>query len=146
MVLKEFDDDTARRALLSQQGESGEAALSIREQELAMVWGGYHPYLLQLAADCLYRAKQQGRGEEAAKAEFDQNKNKVKRSFFKNKWLNKSVSLLDKAGAFITRLNTTTFFLGFILLLLGVLSWPEFEILNIPVINLVINLLFAQGN
>jgi len=146
VVLKEFDDDTARRALLSQQGESGEAALSIREQALAMEWGAYHPYLLQLAADCLYRARQQGRGEEAAKAEFDQNKNKVKRSFFKNKWLNKSVSLLDKAGSFITRLNTAALFLGFILLLLGVLSWSEFEVVNIPFINSIINSLFAQGN
>jgi hypothetical protein len=39
------------------------AALSLPEQRLARRWGGRHPFLLQLAADALWQARQEGRDE-----------------------------------------------------------------------------------
>jgi hypothetical protein len=51
--------------------------LTIQEQQLAMQWSKRHPYLLQLAASLLYEARQLGRDEIWAKAEFNKEARRV---------------------------------------------------------------------
>ncbi len=51
--------------------------LTIQEQELAMQWGKRHPYLLQLAAISLYKARQLGRDESWAKTKFNKEARRV---------------------------------------------------------------------
>ena len=50
---------------------SGQSVLGIERQALALKWAGRQPYLVQLAAKCLWDAKQDDRSEAWAKEQFD---------------------------------------------------------------------------
>lgn len=54
-----------------------EPALSPEKQQTALKWGGRHPYLLQLAAGCLWEAGRRDRPVEWAKQEFDREAKRV---------------------------------------------------------------------
>ena len=49
-----------------------EAALTEADQKLAAQWGDKHPYQLQLAAFCLWEARQNSQGTAEAKRQYDQ--------------------------------------------------------------------------
>ncbi len=53
------------------------SALSQEEQRLVQQWAGRHPYLLQLAASLLYKARQSGLDAEWAKDEFEKEARRV---------------------------------------------------------------------
>lgn len=56
-----------------------DAVLNEAEQKLAIAWGKYHPCLLQLAGTCLFEAQQKRQTIEWAKAQFDQQAQRVPR-------------------------------------------------------------------
>ncbi|NET07543.1 MAG: ATP-binding protein [Symploca sp. SIO2B6] len=51
---------------------STQAVLTPERQQLALSWGGRHPFLLQLAGRCLWEAQIQNRPDDWAKAQFEQ--------------------------------------------------------------------------
>lgn len=80
LMLTEFDeieiDDLIR---LPQTNDSTKSvALDSHRRKLARKWGGKHPFLLQLAASCLWEAKTQMRSEEWARKEFESKAKMVK--------------------------------------------------------------------
>ena len=58
---------------------NGQSVLGTERQALALKWAGRHPYLLQLAAKCLWDARQDDRSEEWAKEQFDRDAKAVPR-------------------------------------------------------------------
>ena len=58
---------------------SQQFALSEDRQKLALQWGERHPYLLQLAAVCLWEAREYDRSNEWARERFEKNAHKAKR-------------------------------------------------------------------
>jgi uncharacterized protein len=57
----------------------GQSVLGAERQELVRKWAGRHPHLLQLAAKCLWDAKQDDRSEQWAKEQFDRDRKVVPR-------------------------------------------------------------------
>ena len=58
---------------------NGQSVLGTERQALALKWAGRHPYLLQLAAKCLWDARQDDRSEAWAKEQFDRDAKAVPR-------------------------------------------------------------------
>ena len=54
-------------------------ALNAKEQRLARKWGGRHPYLLQLAGQCLFEARQAGKDAAWAKRQFTAQRERLKK-------------------------------------------------------------------
>ena len=62
-------------------------ALSPEKQDLALEWGGRHPYLLQLAGLWLWEARQQDRPESWAKQKFDEQAQRfLKNRLHRRRW------------------------------------------------------------
>lgn len=61
---------------------SQQFALSENRQKLALKWGERHPYLLQLAAVCLWEAREYDESDEWARERFEKEAHKAKRYWF----------------------------------------------------------------
>jgi uncharacterized protein len=59
------------------------SALSVEEQQLAKKWGGCHPFLLQLAANLLWEARQTRQDLSWALAKFEQEARRLPKPFWK---------------------------------------------------------------
>jgi uncharacterized protein len=77
--LAEFSDDevTELLRLSTSATPTTQVTLSVDEQHTARRWGGRHPYLLQLAASLLWQARQQGKNQRWAKAQFEQERKRL---------------------------------------------------------------------
>ena len=89
LVLRELTEeeanDLARLPASTVPGAS--AVLSLPEQRLARRWGGRHPFLLQLATDALWQARQEGRNVSWAHARFAQQARQMPRRRWHWHWL-----------------------------------------------------------
>jgi uncharacterized protein len=99
--------------------------LTIQEQQLARLWGKGHPYLLQLAAILLYKARQLERDESWAKTEF----NKEARRVPKPPW------------KFTKRTSYSVIFLCFVLIFLAIILVSISLLSPLPIGELLQNVL-----
>jgi len=74
--LKDFSDEEAEELLLLPSRLA--PALDAEERRLARKWGGRQPHLLQLAALCLFDARQAGKDAAWAKKRFEAQRSQVK--------------------------------------------------------------------
>jgi hypothetical protein len=74
--LKDFSDEEAEELLLLPSPLA--PALDAEERRLAKKWGGRQPHLLQLAALCLFDARQAGKDAAWAKKRFEAQRSQVK--------------------------------------------------------------------
>jgi hypothetical protein len=74
--LKEFSDEEAEELLLLPSPLA--PALDTEERRLARKWGGSQPHLLQLAALCLFDARQAGKDAVWPKKRFEAQRSQIK--------------------------------------------------------------------
>lgn len=116
MTLKKLTEADAKAVSRLPESTSDGAgpALSPHQQKLTLQWGKQHPYLLQLAADSLWTAQQQGLPEKLAKRwakqEFDRHAYKLSSTGFQ--WMGLCVSLRWIVWNFPQRLGAWAWFLG----------------------------------
>ncbi|MCI5168422.1 MAG: ATP-binding protein [Candidatus Electrothrix sp. GM3_4] len=75
VALGEFSEDEAEE--LVRLPVDGESALDPEERQLALGWGGRHPYLLQLAGTLLLEARQLGKKTAWAKRRFEEQRCRI---------------------------------------------------------------------
>lgn len=83
LPLGELTEEEAEELVNLPAKTGSTAALNIEEQRLAREWGGCHPYLLQLAASCLWEARQQKQDISWAKARFKKQARSVPKPLLK---------------------------------------------------------------
>jgi uncharacterized protein len=71
------------RELINLPAKTNAPALSSDEQRLVKEWGGCHPFLLQLAASCLWEARQREQDLNWAQAKFEQQARRVPKPLWK---------------------------------------------------------------
>lgn len=76
VALGEFSEDEAEK--LVRLPVDGEPALDPEERQLALDWGGRHPYLLQMAGTVLFEAHQLGKSIRWAKKRFREQQCRIK--------------------------------------------------------------------
>lgn len=74
--LEEFSEDEAEE--LVRLPVDGEPALDSEKRQLALAWGGRHPYLLQMAGLFLWEARQGGKSNRWAKKRFEEQQCRIK--------------------------------------------------------------------
>jgi uncharacterized protein len=119
--LQEFTDAEAQD-LVQKPDAANDPALGEERQALALNWGGRHPRLLQIAALCLWEARQQDRKDAWARQQFEARSQGVPRKLQPMKQL---VWAVMRLGTWAQSIGNTTddlgnFFKGaFILVLIG---------------------------
>ncbi len=134
VIYLEHFTDIEVDTLLKIADSSGKSALSVSEQYLARRWGKKHPYLLQLACFCLFKAKHLGKDVDWAEKEFRNQKDNV--PTHKDKFLDwlgnipKIGGYLKKAIVFIgdslTFIGATFILIAILFLLTGYITWDSF--------------------
>ncbi|CAK8720702.1 hypothetical protein GMJAKD_09990 [Candidatus Electrothrix aarhusensis] len=77
VALGEFSEDEAEE--LVRLPVDGEPALDGEKRQLALTWGGRHPYLLQMAGLFLWEARQGGKNNRWAKKRFEEQHARLKK-------------------------------------------------------------------